>query len=895
MRISQVFGRLRPRGESNPASYHLLENEIDHLEQEKDAEISYFDLEPHISSAGTSTPRKQSSFLRWLRILKVLVPSFLQTSTGQVEPKKKRPTAWLDGLRGVAALFVVLHHMSLIWFSWDIHNGWADWDDHLIQLPIIRLAISGPPNVMVFFVISGCALSWKSLNLIQKGEYLEMYQALASSIFRRHSRLFIPAIVICAPAPVIAYLGGYSGEGMPGAAIRPMNPPRSETIWGQFGNYIGSIMPLSDIYGPPYNIAWVYSDSLWTLPIEFKSSLVVFSMLLALSRCTTRARILITLCVACYSFWYVHWGEFLFVGGMLIVESNLRCQRQASVRELRLNEGDDDSFEAKPNRSPWPRVLRSQAFRRCCSTAAFLTALFILSMPKHDRRAADSYGFKTLVWLIPTHFSAIGAGDSFWQPLAAVFLVLAIDNAKLLQRIFTTRLAQYLGRVSFALYLVHMLILHSLGFWLGKYFVRLTGSESYWQYGTGIGLAAVIIGFVIMCAADLGSRFVDTNTRPRYLLVRLHLVVESSQTWSQEVCGYEAVPKYDPLASSTFLEVKNQTFGVSYGAGIALGTIGTEKVKLGDLAVHDQIIGAADRITVPGDGISSGILGLGYPILTSAHPGESVANDSISLLTNKVFYDPLLLRMRKQGLIPSWFSLTLDRLPRGQSIGNRGLFGLGALPDVKISGPFIATPVEITDGIPAELTNGKISEWTLTVEGVTWSAGNSSRTANVNVTRFQTVVDSGNFFSQLLREIAGQVNAAFIPPAVYDAATESYAVSCRAVAPSFGITIAGTTVSQSSNDMIFQLPSGSRMSTIKRSAASEGIALNFLGGSWLQNVVAVFDIGKDEMRFAPRVTVPISSSIPPTSPAGRPESPRLVVSGALVFLVWGVDFLAFIG
>ncbi|TGJ83198.1 hypothetical protein E0Z10_g5552 [Xylaria hypoxylon] len=443
-------------------------------------------------------------------MLEVLVPSFLLPSTGQVEPKKQRPTAWLDGLRGIAALFVVLHHMSLIWFPWDIHNGWANWNDHLIQLPIIRLAVSGPPNVMIFFVISGCALSWKPLNLIQKNEYSKMYQGLASSIFRRHSRLFIPATVICAPAPIIAYLGGYSGEGMPGAAIKSINPPRSETIWGQFGNYIGSIMPLSDLYSPG-RIAWVYSDSLWTLPIEFKSSLVIFSLLLALSTCTTRARVVITLCVAFYSLWYSHWGEFLFVGGMLIVESNLQSQRPASVREPRLDRDDMNNVEVKRSRSPWPRVLRSQAFRRLFFTSAFLAVLFILSMPQHGRRAADSYGFKTLAWLIPAHFHAIGAGDYFWQPLAAVFLVLVIDSAQFLQRIFTTPLAQYLGRVSFPLYLVHMLILHSLGFWLGKYFLQLTGSDSYWQYGTGIGLAAVVVGFVIMWAADLGSRFVDAN------------------------------------------------------------------------------------------------------------------------------------------------------------------------------------------------------------------------------------------------------------------------------------------------------------------------------------------------------------------------------------------------
>ncbi|KAI3332676.1 acyltransferase family-domain-containing protein [Ustulina deusta] len=508
MKISEIFPQLRPRSADISANYHLLENETDYLEKE-DAESPVVPLESRVPSARKIAHRRRISFLRWLRMLGVLVPSFLHPWTAQARPKKQRPTAWLDGLRGVAALFVVLHHMSLIWFSWDIHNGWTNWNDYLIQLPIIRLAISGPANVMLFFAISGYALSWKPLNLIQNDEHSKMDQALASSIFRRHSRLFIPAAILCAPAPVIAYFGGYSAEGMPGAAIYPMNPPRFETLWGQLGNYAATLMPISDFYGR-VSVPLVYSDSLWTMPIEFKGSLVVFSLLLALSRCTTRSRVVITLCVAVYSLWYIHWGEFLFVGGMLVVESNLRSQGAAGMRELSHDEGRDDP-DAERSRPRCSVVWRSHVFRRLCSTAAFLVGLFILGMPEYGRQAPDSYGFKTLAHLIPAHFIGMRAADYFWQPIAAIFLVLVVDSARFLQRIFTTRLAQYLGRVSFALYLVHMLILHSLGFWLGKYFLQLIGSDSQWKYGTSIGLAAVIVGFVIMWAADLGSRFVDAN------------------------------------------------------------------------------------------------------------------------------------------------------------------------------------------------------------------------------------------------------------------------------------------------------------------------------------------------------------------------------------------------
>ncbi|KAI1170195.1 acyltransferase family-domain-containing protein [Nemania sp. FL0916] len=515
MSIFARLARLSLRQGNSLAGYHLVRNESDHLEKGDDVETSVSDPEPSVVSSDRDLHKRHDLSWRCFRTLSALLPSFLYTRSAQTERLRLRPTAWLDGLRGVAALFVVLHHMSLIWFSWDIHDGWNNWNDHFIQLPIIRLIISGPPNVMIFFVISGYALSCKPLALIQNNQHLKMYQALASSIFRRHPRLFIPAILICAPAPVIAYCGGFSDEGMPGAAISPTNPPRFKSLWGQFGNYITTIMSLSDIYNPN-GLNWVYSDSLWTLPIEFKSSLVIFTLLIVLSRCTKRARVLITLCLAFYSFWYFHWGELLFLGGMLVVESSLGAHTTSPASEESRPDNSefaiDAEFKARQIRWLWQRTpWRIRGFRRMCSIAAFLAALFILSMPEQGRGADDSYGFTTLVKLIPTRFHDSGAADYFWQPLAAVCFVLVINHASFLQRIFTTRLAQYLGRVSFALYLVHMLILHSLGLWLGKYFLEMTGSESYLQYGTGIGLAALVVGCVIIYAADLGSRFVDAN------------------------------------------------------------------------------------------------------------------------------------------------------------------------------------------------------------------------------------------------------------------------------------------------------------------------------------------------------------------------------------------------
>lgn len=67
----------------------------------------------------------------------------------------------LDGLRGLAALVVVLHHLSLMWpsladpYRGQQAHGWA-W---LMTYAPTRILLSGREAVLVFFVLSGVVLS----------------------------------------------------------------------------------------------------------------------------------------------------------------------------------------------------------------------------------------------------------------------------------------------------------------------------------------------------------------------------------------------------------------------------------------------------------------------------------------------------------------------------------------------------------------------------------------------------------------------------------------------------------------------------------------------------------------------------------------------------------------
>jgi hypothetical protein len=365
------------------------------------------------------------------------------------------------------------------------------------------------------------------------------------------------------------------------------------------------------------------------------------------------------------------------------------------------------------------------------------------------------------------------------------------------------------------------------------------------------GLTSTLNAFWFDVDVQIGNQtftlLVDTGSSDTWVVEPNYLCIDAKTNTAlpQGDCIWD--PPY--VKTDTFRPVSNQTFGVQYGTGIALGTVGHETVSLGGISVANQTIGVVSRTTDKGDGLSSGILGLGFPGLTSAHHGAEMKNDSVSLLTNRAIYNPLFVNMYKQGSVESWYSLALERPPnKTVSTAPGGWLGLGQLPPVSHSDKWAAAPIEVTRAIPDFYYQGKpdITLMTLTVDGVAWGTASNS-------TKFQAVVDSGNNMNMLPREIAEPVNAAFKPAAKFSADLGIYLVDCAAEAPPFNITIGGTSFPVAAADMISRdISSGACYSTVSRPAEGSGVDLNFVGDAFLRNVVAVFDFGKTEMRFAAR-------------------------------------------
>jgi hypothetical protein len=102
-------------------------------------------------------------------------------------------------------------------------------------------------------------------------------------------------------------------------------------------------------------------------------------------------------------------------------------------------------------------------------------------------------------------------------------------------------------------------------------------------------------------------------------------------------------------------------------------------------------------------------------------------------------------------------------------------------------------------------------------------------------------------------KVAKAINAAYSPKATLDTQNQVYTVDCKATPPKFGVTVGGTTLYADAQDMILGADDPSnqidgKCITAIQDSGSSGVSI--LGDAWMKSVIAVFDVGASEMRFA---------------------------------------------
>jgi peptidoglycan/LPS O-acetylase OafA/YrhL len=398
-----------------------------------------------------------------------------------------RRTAYLGGLRGLVVLFVFIRHFSLPWqpeldygYGYRGHNG-------LLRLPFARLSFSGP-LVPIFFIVTGYVLSGRTLELSRKSEWDSLLLGLSGSTFRRSMRLLLPPILSTFGVCTFACLGLFSFpyESMPGRI--PVHPETLESPFAQLAQWASFVW--SELTNPwRWDVPpMLYGPHLWTIPISLKGSLVVFLVCVAIARVKTDIRLFLLIALSVSTLLHSRWDIVPFLNGIILRELDTRWPAKCVKHVSKQTQGHT--------------VLGwiSRVATACC----FLVGLYVGSFPRFNAHgSACVEGFRWLCQLTPNY--------RYWHDLSASMILLAVSREKILQQPLECSFIQYLGSISFSMFIVHEPFLHLYAFYTIPFFLKLTGEKSMVQYQTGFIMAMVVSLFYLVWIADLFKRYVEDS------------------------------------------------------------------------------------------------------------------------------------------------------------------------------------------------------------------------------------------------------------------------------------------------------------------------------------------------------------------------------------------------
>ncbi|KAK1657387.1 acyltransferase 3, partial [Colletotrichum godetiae] len=432
---------------------------------------------------------------------------------------KLGPTAYLDGLRGVAAFVVYIFHFSYLWYP-DLRWGYGLGHDMFWQMPIIRSLHSGRASVTVFFVISGFVLTLKTLTMIHKGKMDQAFSALAGSAFRRPFRLYLPIFASTFIIALLVYGGEYTRDPS-GASVPPRGPTLDQQLHHWFWSTVDLMNPFRVIVNRENMKGSEYDGHLWTIPVEFKGSLLVFFLLLIFARAKRWIHMVGVTGVAIWLVRIGDWDQALFCAGLLLAELSIILPNAAP----KIAEIPEDELPSHKLRVV--KRVGSKSFhiiRHVGTMALFFLGLHLFSYPEYY--GASTPGFITISQWVPDYYKAMGDRTQlFWNSIGAIIFIFAMMYSPaaeaqtaepLLQRPFTTSFAQYLGQISYSLYLWHGAINHMVGVrWLSPAHtaLQLAGAQAKaWSaYALAFFWGSLVNTLALFWASDVFNRIVDVN------------------------------------------------------------------------------------------------------------------------------------------------------------------------------------------------------------------------------------------------------------------------------------------------------------------------------------------------------------------------------------------------
>ena len=398
----------------------------------------------------------------------------------------------LTGLRGAAAIIVFVYHLAHGPYRSAMEHAYgaspSSANRHLLQLPLLRVVYAAEASVALFFVLSGYTLARRPIAAMAAGDAAKAAHVLASLAFRRAMRLFMPAVASSFLALCAFRIGWVSPRGLPGDYVASLG-----NDLGLYLAFLGSLLDVSTWEIDIDKGMWWFNAHLWTVPVEFRCSMVLFLLAFATHRCKPGVRILIDAVWIMTALVYWRWDVALFITGKGMAElQSLHIKILHSCHGLRF-------------------ARLATAFVIC-----FL-GLYLASYPILP--PDDSFFFSQLAALVHQK----PEGRRLYYALAGVLILCSIEVESLLRRPFKIRLLKYFGRISFSLYLTHGTLIRVAGGGMLNFFWRMIGYEE-WRFHVAFAVGSVVFTPLAVVVAELFYQLVESPC------IRF-------SKWMEDMCG----------------------------------------------------------------------------------------------------------------------------------------------------------------------------------------------------------------------------------------------------------------------------------------------------------------------------------------------------------------------
>ncbi|KAJ0117127.1 hypothetical protein J7T55_003544 [Diaporthe amygdali] len=392
-------------------------------------------------------PSEKPVRFQWRRKAWSMAPWIIAAPLGKTERKlpKVNSTSYLNGLRGVACLIVFNYHVAILWNPMQKKT--------LGKVPLFNVGLAGHGATMVFFVLSGFVLSYSPLSKISSGgNDSALLTSLWSSIIRRGFRLFTPLVAL---AFMFAFVTFFTSmyEDSKQLPYAQTDPKTVADFFLNMESYARMVLRLIN----PFTWKIVQPATLeqaWTLPFEYRGSLIVFLLCIVCSRLTSRCRKLFLLAFALFALHYVRWDVFCFTAGMGLAELRFCPLFESQPEALPRSAAD------VPAR-PWARLARHVKVRSVRSAVALLTlvpAVVVCAWPESGATLGVEPYASIHATFTPAQYSGNDI-DFLYASVGAVGVLASLESLPSFQWLLSTAPFRYLGEISFAFYLMHLLLI----------------------------------------------------------------------------------------------------------------------------------------------------------------------------------------------------------------------------------------------------------------------------------------------------------------------------------------------------------------------------------------------------------------------------------------------------